>query len=129
MPIRKTRDEFIRSGSIIYDNKYDYGESVYRNHMVKLLIICPEHGKFMQSPNNHLKGRGCPRCKESKGERRIRRYLECNNIKFDSQKSFDGCSNKSKLNFDFYIPELNMCIEYDEIQHFESISFLVVKNP
>lgn len=28
------------------------------------------------------------------------------------------CKNKRKLPFDFYIPDLNVCIEYDGIQHF-----------
>ena len=32
---------------------------------------------------------------------------------FIQQKSFDGCKYKQKLNFDFYIPSKNMCIEYD----------------
>ena len=27
------------------------------------------------------------------------------------------------MQLDFYLPEYNMCIEYDGIQHFESVTF------
>jgi hypothetical protein len=39
-------------------------------------------------------------------------------IKFIRQKSFPDCKLKNKLRFDFYIPELNCCIEFDGEQHF-----------
>lgn len=28
----------------------------------KLTIICPIHGEFLQSPEKHLLGQGCPEC-------------------------------------------------------------------
>lgn len=31
--------------------------------MEKLTVVCPDHGEFLISPNNHYKGKGCPRCK------------------------------------------------------------------
>jgi len=34
---------------------------------------------------------------------------------------FDGCININKLPFDFYLPEKNICIEYDGEQHFRNI--------
>jgi len=40
--------------------------------MNKLIITCPEHGEFEQSPNSHLSGRGCPICKSSKDKIIIR---------------------------------------------------------
>jgi very-short-patch-repair endonuclease len=37
---------------------------------------------------------------------------------FDSQKKFDECRSIRLLPFDFYLPKINMCVEYDGIQHF-----------
>ena len=34
--------------------------------------------------------------------------------------AFDDCKKKRTLPFDFYIPLLNLLIEYDGAQHFES---------
>lgn len=60
-------------------------------------------------------------CISSKGEQKIQSILENNNIKFERQKTFHDCINphtKSKLKFDFYLPEYNLCIEYDGEQHY-----------
>ena len=61
----------------------------------------------------------CPFCKSSKGEIRVSSFLEKSNIEFFRQKRFDGCVYKRRLAFDFYIPSLNLCIEYQGVQHFE----------
>ena len=37
---------------------------------------------------------------------------------FENEKIFEGCKYKYVLPFDFYLTELNICIEYDGIQHF-----------
>ena len=41
-----------------------------------------------------------------------------NNIEYIQQYRFEDCRNKKPLPFDFYLPEYNMCIEYDGEQHF-----------
>lgn len=61
---------------------------------------------------------GCPRCKESKGKKRISNWLEKNEYSFLRQYKFDECKDKKPLSFDFFLPELNICIEYDGIQHY-----------
>ena len=106
-----------------HTSKYDYLKVKYVNSKTKVKIICPVHGIFKQVPNDHLQGNGCPICNESKGEKEIRYYLENFNIEFESQKRFDGCKNIYTLPFDFYLPLLNMCVEYDGKQHYESIEF------
>lgn len=65
-------------------------------------------------------GQSCPDCrkKESVGERRIRQWLELHNIEFEQEKYFKDCVDKKQLPFDFYIPSLNLCVEYDGEQHF-----------
>ena len=58
-----TREEFIGKAVKIHGNKYDYskiGNSLGVRD--KVIIICPEHGEFLQLAGNHLKGRGCKKC-------------------------------------------------------------------
>jgi len=55
-------DFFIEKANKIHNNKYDYSKVEYINAHTKVRIICPVHGEFLQSPNKHLVGRGCPKC-------------------------------------------------------------------
>ena len=61
----KTRDEFEYESRKVHGNKYDYSKVVYARSKSKVCIICPEHGEFWQTPNNHLNGCGCPKCSGS----------------------------------------------------------------
>jgi len=116
--------DFINNANQIHNNKYDYSLVEYKNSRTKVKIICPEHGVFIQLPNLHIhKQTGCPKCNSSKNERLIERILIENNIFFETQKKFDNCKNKRELPFDFYLPDFNLCIEYDGEQHFKSISY------
>lgn len=114
---------FINKVKKIHRNKYDYSLVKYFNKEEKVDIICPKHNIFKQTPHNHLKGKGCPTCKESYGEKTIRNYLTDNNIVFVSQYKFLNCKYKKLLRFDFYLPEFNICIEYNGRQHYESVSY------
>ena len=118
-----SEEEFIKRATLKHCNKYSYDEIIYINFETKVNIRCKIHGIFQQEPTNHLYGQGCPFCKESKGERKICDFLIANNIKFTRQKKFSDCKNKRKLSFDFYLPDYNILIEYDGIQHFESFKF------
>lgn len=116
-----TTDEFIEKSKTKHGDKYDYSLVKYYGSFNKIKIICPIHGEFEQSSDKHIKGHGCLLCKESKGEREIRVYLENLKIGFRQQYIFYMCRDKNPLPFDFYIPELNTCIEFDGRQHFEII--------
>ena len=60
-------------------------------------------------------------CLRSKGEEKIKNIFSKNNIKYISQKTFAGCVNDrgNLLKFDFYLEEMNYCIEYDGDIHFD----------
>ena len=118
-----TTKEFIDKSNVIHNNKYDYSLIEYITAKTKVKIICCKHGMFEQTPNDHLSKHGCPTCNSSQGELNIIKILEEHSIKYINQKKFDGCINKRKLSFDFYLPDYNICIEYDGIQHFESIEY------
>lgn len=113
---------FIKKSNQIHDNKYNYSLVNYKNANTKVEIICPKHGIFLQCPKDHINQlQGCPLCAVSKGEKEILKYLKENNIKYIPQHAFDNCVNEQtgrKLFFDFYIPEYNLCIEFDGEQHF-----------
>ena len=94
----------------------------YINNNTPILHRCKIDGEeFEAYPHNILNGQGCPICKESSGERHIRHYLQEHNIQFKTQYKFDDCKRKRCLPFDFYLPEYNICIEYDGRQHFEPV--------
>jgi len=98
---------------------YDYSHFIYTNRVTKSIIICPKHGEFLQTPSDHLRGYGCPNCCSSKGEQHIKCFLQEHCINFIQQYRFKSCKNKRTLPFDFYLPDLNTCIEYQGQQHFD----------
>jgi hypothetical protein len=70
---------FISSAKKRHSELYDYSLAEYKKSQIKLNIICVKHGVFAQSPNNHLKGAGCPNC--GKGISKIAtRWLDSLNI-------------------------------------------------
>ncbi len=57
-----TTKEFIQKAKQVHLDKYDYSKVLYEKSSEKVEIICPEHGSFYQTPNNHLKGKRCNIC-------------------------------------------------------------------
>lgn len=55
-------EEFIRKAQEVHGDKYDYSETIYLNAKIKVIINCSSHNVFFQTPDNHLKGKGCPKC-------------------------------------------------------------------
>lgn len=118
----RTTKDFVNDASEMHDNKYDYSKTNYEKYNKPIIIICPIHGEFEQKPFIHIRGSGCQKCSESKGERKVALFLEKNNLNFEKQKTFDDLRNKKTnrlLKFDFYLPEYNVCIEYDGECHYE----------
>ena len=116
-----TNEEFIEKANLVHGDKYDYSLVKYNGQKNKIKIICNKHGIFEQNPNNHLNNNGCPICKESKGEKIIRDFLNTKNINYTPQHRFPDCKNILTLPFDFYLPEHNSCIEFNGRQHYEPI--------
>ena len=79
--------------------------------------------EWMVTPASLLSSTGCPVCSFSKGELLVKRWLERHNIIYTPQKKFAECADKKPLPFDFYLPEYNICIEYDGEQHFRMVTF------
>ena len=56
-----TNDEFIKRSNRIHNSFYNYNDT-YKGTRIKIKIICPIHGEFLQIPYSHLQGIGCPKC-------------------------------------------------------------------
>lgn len=53
---------FISISIEFHGNKYDYSLVSYQNALTKVIIICKDHGEFLQTPAKHSRGQGCPKC-------------------------------------------------------------------
>ena len=126
---RLTIEEFVKRSSKIHNNKYDYSKTIYTKSNERVIITCPIHGDFKQIANSHLQGSGCPKCNlgslnsgiVSKGEILIERLLNQFNIDFISQYEISINTNinpSGKAYIDFYLPQLNIAIEYNGEQHY-----------
>jgi len=116
--VKHSLNDFIDKSKKCHGDKYDYSLVEYKNARTKIKIICPEHKIFEQVPQHHTNGVGCPSCCESKGEKSLVKLLDVMKIEYEREKRFKDCRFKNSLPFDFYIPSLNICIEYDGMQHF-----------
>jgi Zn ribbon nucleic-acid-binding protein len=124
---RRTQQEFeelvFQIGNneyIVLNNYINANESIRLKHK-----ICGH--SFNVRANHFINGSRCPRCRESKGEKQIGKYLNSNDIPHEPQYSFVGCINKRLLRFDFAIfnkeNKLIYLIEYDGELHFESVEY------
>lgn len=117
-------EDFVKKSSELHNDRYVYDSVNYINSKSKVKIFCKScNVYFYQSVSSHLSGSGCPKCKRSKGELRIEKYLNQSNISFIPQKYFDGLKYKGLLKYDFYLSDLNLLIEFDGCQHFGPVNF------
>lgn len=108
---RKTTKFFIKEANNIHNNTYTYDKVDYVSAHIKVPITCKTHGDFLQTPNQHLKGQGCPTCgnKISKAELEIVSFIEGLGIKVITR-------NRTILEgkeIDILLPDLNLGIEFN----------------
>lgn len=119
----KGTEKFIEDARKIHGDKYDYSEVVYVNNKTNVTVICPNHGPFEVTPQDHIQKRnGCPICQASKGETAIRVWLESHNIKFVCHKSVKSAlaiGKRKKFMPDFILTDYNMFIEFNGEQHYK----------
>lgn len=107
-----TRDDFISRSTLVHGDKYDYSLVDIDRYRDKVTIICPEHGPFPQTCENHYSsGAGCPKCavKTSKPEEIICSHLDRSGVSYvRSERSLI-----KPLELDIYIPDHSIAIEYN----------------
>lgn len=121
--INKTGVDFVQKMTKLKGDRYDYSKVIYKGTHKPVEIVCKIHGSFWQTPSSHKSKQdcGCPLCAESKSERKIVNWLGDNNIKFDREVSI-ATFNKRKR-FDFYVPSMELYIEYDGPLHYRPVNY------
>jgi hypothetical protein len=96
-----TNEDFLKRAVEKHGDKYDYSLVDYDGCNGKVTIICPEHGKFLQTARWHLSGRGCRKCGGSFNicySDFLKRAVEKHGDKYDYSKSEETYSGtKSKI--------------------------------
>lgn len=105
------------------NTEYTFENVYYIKNSEKISVTCKKHGDFLVLYSNFLKGGGCPKCKESKGEKAVRMFLEKNKIKYIQEFRDKDIYTSNYNRFDFYLPDFNIYIEFHGIQHYKPIDF------
>lgn len=113
-----TNDEREKCFREIHGDKYEYNWSTYIKAHEPMEMKCSKHGIFYQSPTKHLTGEQCPKCYYSKLEEEIENMLKENNIRYIWQYKDIWLGIQS---LDFYLPDYNIAIECQGLQHFKPI--------
>ena len=116
---RHTTEEFIKKAEKVHNNKYDYSKSEYVTISEKIIINCKIHSEFRQTPDNHLQGKGCPKCNSDRN---------LSNPTGWSHTNWQKAAERSK-NFDGYKVYILECIDKETGEHFFKIgkTFLTLK--
>ena len=104
--------DFICKAKTLHGDLFNYKKVDYRGADMKIEIICKKHGSFFQSPHNHLKGTGCPRCGVSASK------LEIEIVSFIKTFYLGEIITNSKdiippMELDIFLPTLNLAIEFN----------------
>lgn len=119
-----TLQQFIQKANGVHFNKYNYSKVNYIDSQTKVVIICPEHGNFLQTPANHLQGQGCPKCRlvgQTKLYNKLKQSFPDLNIVFEAGNKIIPWIGNQRI--DIYIPSINFAIELMGPQHYEEIQF------
>lgn len=117
----KTTESFKQEVEKKYPDTFEIlGE--YQSARTPLLVRRKKCGhEHMISPDNILRGKGCPKCtiRQSSYMDKTELYLKEHNISFEKEKRFADCKNQRPLPFDYYLSDYNCCIEVDGEFHYD----------
>lgn len=106
----------------------DYKSGGHGQYYIEMQCEC---GKVYKTCIDYIRNGNyrCPNCVGtiSKGELEVKKILESFDIKYIVQYKFPDCVYMRPLLFDFYLPDYNICIEYDGEQHYKKCSFQTQK--
>jgi len=110
---RSNTVDFINKSMAIHNREFDYSLVEYINARTKVIIICPKHGPFEVTPDNHIsKKSGCPHCfgSISKQDTSLITFIK-------SIYNKDIITNTRSIirpyELDIYLPDINKAFEYN----------------
>lgn len=108
-------NSFIEKAKSIYGDTYNYDNVIYEKSNKHVEIICKEHGSFMQSPNNHLRGKQCPSCLSNRSKNEIYLYerIKKDFPNLDIRNNYRELSEIEGFEIDIAILDLELYIEWN----------------
>ena len=122
--LKYSTESFIQALEQVNEDITVLGE--YKNAKTPIECKCKKCGNIWHpKPLSLLEGKGCPNCSSSKGEKKIKKFLDDNNIDYQRSMRFDGLIGVGgrKLSYDFYIESKNLLIEFQGKQHDVPVDF------
>ena len=92
--------EYIKRANKKFNNKYDYSKSFAQTIKDKTIFICPIHGDFITTWDNHLQGCGCPKCSKRPSytpQEWIDKVSKIHNNKYDYSKTVYTKANEKVI--------------------------------
>lgn len=110
---KSNTEEFIKKALKVHGDKYNYDNTDYKYAVEKVEIKCARCGNtFMQTPNDHLNGCGCPHCgcANPKSEDEIVDFIK--SIGINNVIKHDRTVIPPK-ELDIYLPDFKLGIEHN----------------
>ncbi len=118
---KKTDKEFKQEVYDLVGNEYTFLEP-YVNNYTKIKVKHNKCGNLYEvQPGIFIFGIRCPYCNSPKGELIIDKILKSLGIDYETQQTFPDLKDKYYLSYDFYLPDQNILIEYQGIQHYQPV--------
>lgn len=126
VPVEERKQRWLDQCHERFGDRFDYSQVEYVNNDSIVKIYCKEHEYlFETTPDTHVRGYGgCPYCSASVGEVHIRKWLDDNNVKYDTQIKVPNENPDLDLYYlvpDFFLPDYNLYIEMNGRQHYEEV--------
>lgn len=106
----------------LLDEKYDHQFTIqkFTSMSNKVLLKCKCGFCFTILPCSTIRQRGirCPKCEStrSRAELYIEKYLQKHEIEYEAEKHWEWMDSRTR--YDFYLPSLNLIIEFHGSQHY-----------
>lgn len=122
-----TLEDFIKEAKEKHGDRYTYENAIYKGCDTNLLVTCSIHGDFEITPYQHIhREQGCSKCRFCHGETKISLWLDNHNIEYVSQYTINLPTllfQRNQIRVDFYLPNLNIVIEFHGEQHYSKNKF------
>lgn len=109
----KSHEQFVNEVKSVHPDIQIIGK--YDGAKTRIDVQCMECGhKWNTVASSLISGFGCPNCVSSHGEKRIKDFLDNQNIDYEYQKKFNQLKGVGGglLSYDFYLTKYNLLIEY-----------------